>query len=402
MYHLQRRRVCQIAMAIAFMQIAAAPTLDRYPSRHFQVATDVSRGVVQPIVQHMDGVYGAYRSMFPNFAPRNSQRADFYILSGQLDYLNLLASYGINGNNTGGIFFSSTVESGLATWVNDRSQHRLKQVLQHEGFHQFAQMHIGGAFPTWTNEGLAEYFGYGLLVKGRLETGLLPSHPLLRVQAAIRDTTTLPFDDLLRMTGAEWNRRLRLGDARAGVAYDQSWSVVHFLLNAQRGKYRKAFLSFIDLTSSGMDIDNSLTRAFGSTEFSAFERAWKKQTLALTPDPLSVMVERLDFLAEGIRVLERSGTHVETLEQLKQALIELKFNQTLGSHLSKWVLSASDEEIYRVPVPVGRQKPAVLRLVPPKKKGNWPTLEVSGLRAQVRTIWQIALDGQPVSDVVIR
>ncbi len=377
-------------------------SLSTFQSRSFQVKTDVDRAIAMPLAEHMDTMYASYRDLLPGFAPRNSQRSTLYVLSDQGTYLATLAELGLDARNTGGVFFWSAIDSGLATWVEDRSRFRLKEVLQHEGFHQFARTHIGDGLPIWANEGLAEYFGYAMLVRGRLEPRLVPSRPLQRVSDAISRGMYLPFDELLRMDGREWGDRVRSGDPRAAVAYDQSWSVVHFLLHAENRKYSRAFLKFLQLTSTGLDIEHSLQRAFGSTEFEPFESAWKRYIASLEADPLSEMVERLAFMAEGLLTLHRLGEEVGSIEELKAKLIAIGFEQRFGSHGGAFTMSAEDEQTFAVPAPEGRRKPITLALVPAKSEGLPPTIEVRGLSARVRTVWLRGPSGEWQSDVEIR
>src|SRR5690606_35984862 len=110
------------------------------------------------------------------------------------------------------------MKTGLAAQAGMGEQ-RMLHTLQHEGFHQFAHMRIGETIPIWANEGLAEYFGRMMDLRGRFLTGLVDERTLRFVQMAIEARRHISFDELLSMTGAEWNGRVAGGSA--GLQYAQ-------------------------------------------------------------------------------------------------------------------------------------------------------------------------------------
>lgn len=151
-----------------------------FNSRFYKVTTDLpDRKLATEIARHMDAVFAEYSSRMANFRPnpqaavRPDQRMPLYLIHRQQDYLDLLAAFGFNAANSGGVFFRSPRGSGLATWVEGQSRLKMYYVLQHEGFHQFADARIASGLPPWVNEGLAEYFGDSLMLKGKLVAGKL-------------------------------------------------------------------------------------------------------------------------------------------------------------------------------------------------------------------------------------
>jgi hypothetical protein len=140
-------------------------------------------------------------------------------------------------------------------------------VVQHEGFHQFVHMVIGGRIPIWVNEGLAEYFGSGIWTGDGLVTGVADPRRVRRVQAYIKAKKILPMLQMLKMTHQEWNAQLAMRN------YDQAWSMVHFLVHAENGKYRKAFGQFINDISRRRNWVKAYVRRFGRNT-KAFEKKY--------------------------------------------------------------------------------------------------------------------------------
>jgi tetratricopeptide (TPR) repeat protein len=96
----------------------------------------------------------------------------------------------------------------------DELSPRLKGVLHHEYTHVVVQELTHNRCPTWLNEGLAE-------VAGRK----LDNQPLLALQMAVRSGGLLPFN---RLEGPFTS----LSNREAALAYQQSYSLVEFMVRA--------------------------------------------------------------------------------------------------------------------------------------------------------------------------
>ena len=118
--------------------VQASPQLTEINSRNYTIYTDLSPSDVRPFARHMDTVFDQYKRRFRGFTSRDKRQMPLYLFQTQEGYLLFLASHGIDGRNTGGMFFVHREIQGLATFVSDGDRLHTLRTLQHEGFHQFA------------------------------------------------------------------------------------------------------------------------------------------------------------------------------------------------------------------------------------------------------------------------
>ncbi len=374
--------------------------LETFKSRHYNVHTNLEPRSARDVAKHMDAVYAEFTRRFKGFNPRNNTRSNLYLFADEEDYLIGLARKGINATNSGGMFFwSSDGDEGLATWVNGKDTSRLWHVLQHEGFHQFAFLRLGDDVPPWVNEGVAEYFGHGLLIRGRLKLGLVPEGRLMSVVEAIKRDEHIPFRTLIRMTQERWNARLSSGHPDAGLQYSQSWAVAHFLVHARGGRYEPAFNRYLKLVAAGRQSERAFEEVFGSRDLQPFEDAWIDFMLELEPDPISAATERLEFMAEGMRSLDSGGVDVVSVEELKRRLRDDGFLLLRYEHGAIRSFSSDDDRYFEAPPTDVKRKTSELIFNPPEAPGLPPSIEVLNLRVPVRLTWSRDAEKRLVYDI---
>lgn len=369
--------------------IVHAANLTRFNSRAYEVHTDLPQADAKPIAAHMDAVFAEYVSRFKDFPARNAMPVRLHLFATEKAYQAFLNGRKIEAMNTAGVFYFDGDQAGLATFVEDQSEQTMYHVLQHEGFHQFAFLRMGDSIPTWVNEGLAEYFGQSILVKGRMQMGVAPENRIQAVALAIRSKTHFPFETLMNMSSETWNETVNKGSSRAGLLYDQSWSMAHFLVHAEKGKYAKAFGTYIKRMSDGMNSRQAFTAAFGdAASYEQFENAWKTYVMEdMTPDAVSTAMERLEFLAWGAKELAERGVEVETMDDLKRELQERKAELTIIREGVRRKLSAMDEANFDPPPRDDAKKATSIEVLKPQRP-KWPVgFRVKGLKVGLRVVW---------------
>lgn len=407
------RRAILLVVLLAIAALAYAPvaraqaqrgpqaSLDSFRAQTYEVLTDQPRDKIQWIVDHMEAMAAVYLQTFPDFPVREAKPVRLLLFGTQEAYLGYLASLEIDARNTSGMYFHSRAEAGLATYLHGHDRVTMLHVLQHEGFHQFANMRIGENLPIWVNEGLAEFFGQSIYINGKVETGVAPESRLTRITAAIKAKRFIPFQQMLDMSHKDWNNAVSKGGDRAGFQYDQAWSMVHFLMLADRGKYAPSFHEFLRLLWSGMDKERAFAQAFGTSDGASFEAAWRTYIQGLKPDSVSAAVERLEFYAVGLRLLHARAGHPDSLEELRSALKAIGFvlRKTEG-HTVKEV--GPDEPGLFDPPPEDKPgRRVTMEFVKPKDKSLPASVLVKGLRVPVRIDWR-AEKGKPAYDIVFK
>lgn len=375
-----------------------AESLATFTSKHYTIHTNLSRQEAEAFGRHMDLIFVEYSRRFGSFRKRSRQPMPLYLLRTRQQYIRLLDGFGFNASASGGMFFVSKGVSGLATWIEGPPRSLTFETLQHEGFHQFAYAYIGRGLPVWVNEGLAEYFGDGLVVRTQMKVGLAAERRVRAVQQAIRQNTVIEFDSLLAMTGQQWHQNMLGGSSSGRLQYDQSWSVVYFLIHGGGGKYRRAFERYLTLVNTGRLSDTAFKQAFGTEDTRAFGRQWQRYMLALEPDELTTAVANMQFMGRGLQYLREHNKPIPaTTESLRQSLVAVKFRLVWLSRGAQQTIRAEDDSVYHFRRRNGSQ--GMFELLEPEGVNLLPRIFAPGLRPEPTLVWASNGSGQLESQI---
>lgn len=326
----------------------AQPELTRYESRHYVIHSDLSREEVRLYGRHMDQIHAAYSSRLSMLGTPQQGRQNLYLVDTPEVYQAWLTRLGVNGANSAGMYFRTPRGDGLAVWTRGQTRGQVQHTLQHEGFHQFADGFFGGRLPIWVNEGLAEYFGHAIIVKGRVRLGILDGMKLAHLQARVQAGGAMPLADLLTMTHARWNQNLATGHEHASLQYLQAWSVVHFLIHGMGDRGRRSFEQYLVQLAGGSEHAEAFSQAFGTLDPQAIERRWRRFVLEAQSDEYSDAIQRLEFLGQGLRWLSEQGEPMpRSIDALKRSLQRSRFRVTYGgTHGFRVELSSLDGDLF--------------------------------------------------------
>ncbi len=381
--------------------MAVGGDLTEFNSKYYVVRTNAPLDKARAISGHMDGVYNEYARRFRTFGKRESDRMPLYLFRTQADYLAFMKQNSIDASATGGIFFIRPDIRGLATWVEDRPQWITLETIQHEGFHQFAFTHIGQRLPLWANEGLAEYFGDGILVGGTLRIGVSNGRRIEAVRNAIREKAVFDFDQLMSMQQGQWYVNLVRDREKARLQYDQSWSMVYFLIHGEEGRYREAFEKYLALVAKGTDGKQSFKQAFGADDTGSFRRQWERFAMAMQPDALDTAVSRMRFLAQGLLVIQqRKEPAPLSTNELRQRLTELGFRAARIENGIRTEVSATEASLYMFQKDNGSH--GMFEILSPQSPSQPPRVTASGISPQPTLIWVRDSGGELMAEVDFR
>src|SRR5262245_21095207 len=317
---------------------------------NYWIKTDVPPEEAISLARHLNFMYGEYSKRLADMPVRAQEKLNVLIFKERREYeLTLLARFGVNAGGTGGMFFVNSQGNALAFWTQELPRRRIEHVIQHEGFHQFAYSRFGNDLPIWVNEGLAEFFGESLVVGDTFIIGQTTPRVLDSVKNAIELKTYIPFQQMLTMTPRQWGAAMHLSNGSAPLQYAQAWSMVHFLVYGDGGKYVGAFEIYLKHLNNGLPPREAFVRSFGN-DIEAFESRWKQYALAAKPSAFVTATERIQFLAEGALELSRQNIYPQTLDELRQKLKEIKFTHTLDTHGTEVKLPADDDALYTIPL----------------------------------------------------
>lgn len=372
---------------VGLLAVAVRADLVSYNSRSYVIQSDLPADEVRLYAAHMDKVFAEYQARFSSFRSKRSGPMPLFLFRTQQGYMTYLASHNIDATNSGGMFFVRANGQGLATFVEGSTREASYSVLQHEGFHQFAYNYIGGDLPIWANEGLAQYFEDGIIVKNAMKLGIANKQRIDRVRHALETGKAIDFDRLLAISGEEWSATLARDPAKAVLLYAQSWSVVYFLVHGDNGKYRQAFERYLKLVGSGRESTRAFPEAFGSSDTAPFRRRWEQFALKQEPDDLTTALSRLEFLSAGLKFLHaRNEPAPQNLAELKDRLQRIGFRLTRTSHGMSEDISAADDTNFVYPR--GKAEPVPFLLLAPARNDLPPRLQAPGLKPEPTLVWQ--------------
>jgi hypothetical protein len=248
-----------------------ANKLRTYPSRYHIIHTDLDPNDVRDVALRMSAMAEEYQRRTQGFAGKIRQKLPFYVFRKKEDYV---AAGG--PPDTGGVFQGDRLMAIAGEQVSGWTW----GVIQHEGFHQFVRHVIGGDIPTWINEGMAEYFEEARFTGDGFVVGLVHPSRLARLKKAIESAQTIALGDMLALGHQEWKEH-----PKRRQNYDHAWSLIHFFVHAEDGKYVGALNGFLkDVGWCRLAYEQAWEKHFGSN-VDAFEAKWREYWLAQPSHP---------------------------------------------------------------------------------------------------------------------
>ncbi len=333
-----------------------------FNSRFYGVKTDLPKEQAVEMAQHMDATCASYVEMFSNLPVRVQRvsRLGLYLFNTRQDYYSTLPSkFNADPSGSAGMCITRGSNISLVGWLGDNSVERLKEVMQHEGFHQFAR-HLFGDIPPWANEGIAEIFAEGVVVGERLVVGEFSRDRKQYLSSVIRQNQHVPFEQLFAIEQREWNTVL--GSRAAQTNYWEAWSLIHYLLFSEEGKHHQKFLNFLVALNRTDDWRAAFVAGLGVPNFKELEDRWKEYVLNTPSLNTRELICRLEFLAAGQKHLRDKERSYTTLDELRQALEKESFQHTLKLYGQERQISAVVPTAFEVPLEDAPAKPARLEL----------------------------------------
>lgn len=275
---------------------AAAPTLPSYATRHYTLHTDVSADLAVDLGERLDAMFDEYARRLSAFGAEKVPRQDVWVFERRDDYA---AFVGDNLPNTGGVFIPS--RGVLAAYLEGQGRDALRRTLQHEAFHQFAEVVFNGELPVWVNEGMAQLFEESIYTGKAFVVEQVPQRRIRQLAADLKDKRLVSFERFVALDHSAWASAMRDRD-RGTTQYNQAWAMVHFLVyayDANRGifPYRERFFQMLQQIKAGVGGSEAFVANFG-TNFDGFEKRFAEYAAGLRPTQIATYVENAEVLSD--------------------------------------------------------------------------------------------------------
>lgn len=378
-------------------QAAEGGELRRIRSRHYEMLSDLPDADARRVATHMDKMYDLYLQRFGRYGVRNGEPLKLWVFNDEAQYQSFLASNGINGAHSGGMFFIREDARGLASFLGERGMERMLETLRHEGMHQVAYQRIAEGLPTWCSEGMAEFFGYAVEAGNTIEPGVAAPGAIARLRAAKESGQLFTLREMLYMSRREWGTRLSSGDARAVVMYDQAWSLVHFLVNAERGRYERLLMDYVHACWQGLQPEQATEKVFGR-DLGPMQEKWEAYLDELRSDPLLVAQMQLGVVADVLLKLDAKGHRPTESQEIVALVREQGILPIVPEGTAEW-----GEWWWLTPIESKRGRETTLKIRPVRgRKADMPIVEIVGLRRRVQVRWIDDGSDGPGYEIVFR
>jgi len=138
-------------------------------------------------------------------------------------------------------------------------------------FHEYVHLLVNNTMkdaPLWFNEGLAEYYSTFYVDEERKAFlgKVIPNHVLY-----LREQKMLPLSALFAV---DHNSPYYNEGNKRGVFYAESWALVHYLIQADKGQHLPQLGVFLNLIGTGTPIEEAFKKAF-QVDYSVIEKELK-------------------------------------------------------------------------------------------------------------------------------
>ncbi len=245
---------------------------------HFVITSNVSPELVKEIGLAMEQCYNELAKVFGSNAKAKAINVEVYATQEQ--FLRESAASGIpmSRNVLGYFYWGET--TGIRAFYAGTPEQTLS-TLFHECTHLVIR-NVCEDVPTWANEGLAVFFESAERDEKGMKLETIPFNRLWHLKS------------MLKQGDLSLNRLCQLRGMReyTGEYYPQGWAMIHFLLYAEKAKYRKAFENFYGgLTKKNWDGDNmAIFKKYFGREPETFYPDWKAYVMSIEPRTASEFV----------------------------------------------------------------------------------------------------------------
>lgn len=221
-------------------------------SKNFFVVSNSDENSIRQVTLKLEQFREAFIRLFPNFKFSTPVPTTVIAFKDEESYSPF------KDDNTAG-YFQPGDDINYITLTTDKNDDDPFAVIYHEYVHLLINNSIGENVPAWFNEGTAEYYStvviennqkvyLGNLITDHLE--LLRQEKLLPLRTLFAVDHDSPY----------YNEK-----EKKSIFYAQSWLLVHYLTQKDKGKRLPQLTRFLELYKQGIGIEKAFTQAFQMT-----------------------------------------------------------------------------------------------------------------------------------------
>lgn len=243
-------------------------------SRFYSIKTNVKPEYAERYGRMMDRYYVRFQKVFKEFLPRGGtpRKSEIWIYASRAEFAR---AEGV-GPTTGG-FYNTGTKRVTAFHGPFGNTGTTREVLSHEGTHQFEDLCLGGRFgnaPIWILEGLAVLFESAVYDEENKEVviGLVPRDRLESLKRGIATNSLIPLTELIRTPQAQFT----------AYHYAHAWGLIYMVLyygenKAVRQKCQQWFSDLFASAKTGrVTAEMVEERCGGREKFLELEQRWKE------------------------------------------------------------------------------------------------------------------------------
>ena len=242
-----------------------------YKTKYYLIKTNLKPAYAKKYGRMMDKYFKRFLSVFKNFLPEKAyERSEIYIHASKEEF----HAKNPQAPKTAGGFYQPATKRVVAFHGMFTKTMTTRDVLAHEGTHQFEDIVLQGKFwncPIWIIEGLAVFFESAYFNGTEVRIGLVPRERLWSLKRGIANKSLIPLRTLLRTPQRQFG----------GYHYAHAWSLIYMVIYGDKSKKERAKKQkwfgelFIAALKGKVSPEQVELKIGGAKAFDELEEAWK-------------------------------------------------------------------------------------------------------------------------------
>ncbi|MDT7540186.1 MAG: hypothetical protein QOE33_90 [Acidobacteriota bacterium] len=253
--------LCLVAL---FAQVVAAKdTWTSVRTKNFFLVGNASEKEIRQVATRLEQFRYVFSQLFPKANMTTPIPTTVVVFKSDSSYVPFKPLYNGKPSNVSG-YFQPGEDVNYITLTSEKREENPYAVIFHEYSHLIVGNNMGDP-PIWFNEGLAEYYSTFDVTNGdkKITLGI----PVANHVYLLRERF-MPLEQLLRVTHDDpaYNER-----DKQGIFYAESWALVHYLLQGNKGQRVQQLARFSSLLTAGKPLAESFQQAF-QMDFKTMEK----------------------------------------------------------------------------------------------------------------------------------